>query len=285
MAQGNLSGLAGVAIGTACGYGVTHALGAIGQTPFESIAWGSLAGCFATSMFGLLYDRSVVPEFRKSYRTLTRHMITGERSGPDYDPRERLAVFVVPIAFATFLLPIFSVMYLIAAFYDRSYGLPLASIYFAATIAGAAATVIIGNATVEHRLLQREVAFNTTPLSEEQQQKALPAKKIVGPPTEADLARLRTRGRRDAVIAIMLGLLCLVLNHWEVMNEHRIYMKLMYGGPVGIMMGVFGLFQPLIMTRHLPVGKYYPKTILLFTLLAMAVGFVGGWQIEAYYRG
>lgn len=285
MAQANLSGMAGAAIGSALGWGVGHALGAVGQSPFESVAWGSLAGCFAASMFGLLYDRSVVPEFRKSYGTLMRHAMTHDQGGPDWDPRERLAVFVFPLAFATYVIPVLAILYLIAAFYDHSLGLQFAMIYFAAGMAGAVSTMIIGNATVEHRLLQREVAFNTTPLSEEQQQKVVRAKKIVGPPTEADLARLRTRGRRDAVIAIMGGLVLLILNHWEVMNEQRIYTKLVYGGPMIVMMGVFGLFQPLIMTRHLPVGKYYPKTILLLTLLAMAAGAVGGMQIEAYYRG
>lgn len=285
MAQANLSGMAGVAVGGACGWAVGHALGAIGQSPFESVAWGSLAGCFAASMFGLLYDRSAVPEFRKSYGTLMNHFIGHDCGGADWDPRERLAVFVFPLAGATVVIPVLAVLYLIAASYDHSYGFSFAAIYFAASLAAAAATFIIGNATVEHRLLQREVAFNTTPLSQEQQKKVVPAKRIVGPPTEADLARLRTRGRRDAVLAIMLGLLCLVLNHWEVMNEQRMYLKLIYGGPMIVMMGVFGIFQPLIMTRHLPVGKYYPKTILLLTLLAIAAGAVGGMQIEAYYRG
>jgi hypothetical protein len=39
------------------------------------------------------------------------------------------------------------------------------------------------------------------------------------------------------------------------------------------------------MTRHLPVGKHYPRFVLLLTLLAAAIGAVIGWQIDSWYRG
>src|SRR4051794_17325850 len=99
MTHANLSGFSGTALGIAAGYGVGHLLGTMGRPPADAIAWGAVAGCFTASMFGLMYDRSAEPEFRKSYRLLTRHLTMRERGGPDYDPRERLAFFGIPVAF------------------------------------------------------------------------------------------------------------------------------------------------------------------------------------------
>lgn len=296
MAQANFGGLAGIAIGAGCGYALGHSLTAGGQEPLQAGAWGSLAGCFAASMFGLLYDRSVVPEFRKSYRTLTRHLIPRERTGPDYDPRERVAVFAIPLAFGTLLIPSLTIIVGIVQWNTARHGRPLLvaadwlPLYFLAGVAGAVLTFVIGQATAEHRLLQREIAFNTAPTGGDAQSAQVPAKskaaagQITGPPTEAQLAQLRRRGRRDAVLSIIGGLVLLIINHYTALNDHRIYPKAIFGGPMIIMCGVFGLFQPLIMTRHRPVGKYYPRSVLMLTLLAMAVGVAAGYQLYSWYH-
>jgi hypothetical protein len=52
-----------------------------------------------------------------------------------------------------------------------------------------------------------------------------------------------------------------------------------------IVIGLFGLFEPRIMSRHLPIGKTYPITVLLLMLLAMAIGVAGGYQLDAWYHG
>lgn len=280
MARVNFSGIAGVVLGCACAWVLWCVLMAIEEPKLESFAWCCLAGCFATSMFGLFVDRSVVPDFWRSYRTLLIHQLTRKRGGPDWHPRERMAMFWMPIAFMTVLVPIFASIYLTSTWDDHALDLSFVAIYFAAGVAALAATIGIGKGTVEHRLLQREIAFNTTPRSPEQQ--VVPVKKIVGPPTEADLERSRTGGRLNAVLVIMLGLWGLALNHSKVLNEHKVADRLIFGGAMAIMMGVFGLFQPLIMTRDLTVRKYYTKTIVWVTLVALAAGMVGAWEIEAY---
>lgn len=300
MAQVNFGGLAGVAIGAGCGYALGHYLVLTGQEPLQAVAWGSLAGCFAASMFGLMYDRSVVPEFRKSYKTLTRHLIPRERPGPDYDPRERLAVFAIPVAFATMIIPILTIILGAVAWNSARQGRPILHagdwlpLYLLAGVAGAVLTFVIGQATAEHRLLQREIAFNTAPTAAgDAQPAAAPAtggrpkgaaKPMVGPPTEAQLAQLRRRGRRESVVCIAGGLLLLAFNHYTATNEHTIYPKAIFGGPMVFMCGVFGLFQPLIMSRHRPVGKYYPRSVLMLTLLAIVIGAAGGWQIYSWYQ-
>jgi hypothetical protein len=300
MAQVNFGGLAGVAIGAGCGYALGHYLAISGQDPLQAAAWGSLAGCFAASMFGLLYDRSVVPEFRKSYKTLSRHLIPRERTGPDYDPRERVAVFAIPVAFATMLIPVLILILVMVQWNTARQGRPLLHsadwlpLYLLVGVAGAVLTFVIGQATAEHRLLQREIAFNTAPLvAGDAQPGAVPAaagrskaaaKPIAGPPTEAQLAQLRRRGRREAAVCIAGGLLLLAFNHYTATNEHTIYPKAIFGGPMIIMCGIFGLFQPLIMSRHRPVGKYYPRSVLMLTLLAIAIGAAGGWQIYSWYQ-
>jgi hypothetical protein len=289
MAQANFGGLAGVAIGAGCGYALGHYLVLTGQEPLQAAAWGSLAGCFAASMFGLLYDRSVVPEFRKSYKTLTRHLTPRYRTGPDYDPRERVAFFAIPVAFATVIIPVLTLI-LWAVRWRAAGWIPL---YFISGVGGAVLTFVIGQATAEHRLLQREIAFNTAPVAgdvtwttapQAPKGKKAAAKAVVGPPTEAQLAQLRSRGRRDAVLSIVGGLLLLIFNHYTATNEHTIYPKAIFGAPMIIMCGIFGLFQPLIMTRHRPVGKYYPRSVLMLTLLAIAVGAAGGWQLYSWYH-
>src|ERR1044071_10474709 len=45
VAQTNLGGLAGAAIGGLAGYGIALALGKAGQPPVDSFAWGAAAGC------------------------------------------------------------------------------------------------------------------------------------------------------------------------------------------------------------------------------------------------
>ena len=290
MAQTNFGGLAGAAIGGLVGYGVTTAAGKAGQAQIDSIAWGAVAGCFAASVFGLLYDRSVVPEFRRSYKVLTRHFARGER-GPDYDPRERIAMFGIPVAFATFIIPIVSaILWGVAAYSARNgaaWKVPPRwfATYFVVGLVGVALTMILGRATADHRLLQREIAYNTTPLAENVQQAAATVATPDAPPTEEELVQLRKRGRRDAVIAIAGGALLLGLNHYLALREGKFYPKLVFGAPMIFMAGVFGLFEPRVMTRHLPVGKHYPKTILLLMLLAIAIGAALGWPIYNWYRG
>jgi hypothetical protein len=298
MAQANFGGLAGVAIGVGCGYALGHYLVISGQEPLQAAAWGSLAGCFAASMFGLLYDRSVVPEFRKSYKTLTLHLTPRYRTGPDYDPRERVAFFGIPVAFATVIIPVLTLILGAVAWNSARQGrsilhagdwLPL---YLLAGVAGAVLTFVIGQATAEHRLLQREIAFNTAPVAGDVTWTTTPqapkgkkaAKPVVGPPTEAQLAQLRRRGRRDAVLSIIGGIVLLLVNHYTATNEHTIYPKAIFGAPMIIVCGIFGLFQPLIMTRHKPVGKYYPRSVLMLMLLAIAIGLAGGYEIYSWYQ-
>ena len=51
------------------------------------------------------------------------------------------------------------------------------------------------------------------------------------------------------------------------------------------MVGIFGLFEPRVMSRHLPIGKSYPSSVLLLMLLAMAIGAVADWQLQTWYQG
>ncbi len=105
------------------------------------------------------------------------------------------------------------------------------------------------------------------------------------PPTADDFAHLRSRGRRDAVIVIIGALLLLGVHHYFAMKDGSYYPKIVFGGAMIAVVGVFGLFQPLIMTRHLPVGKHYPASVLLWMLVAMAVGVAAGYPLYNWYHG
>jgi len=129
----------------------------------------------------------------------------------------------------------------------------------------------------EHRLLEREIAFNTTPVLESAQRPAPAAIKPV-PPSPA-------HGRLQALLAIAGGFALLAFNHYSVVHQHLYYTKAVFGGPMIIMCGIFGLFEPRIMSRHLPIGKTYPKSVLLLMLLAIVIGGIGGFQLNAWYHG
>jgi hypothetical protein len=266
----NLSGIAGGTLGGAIGYGMGKLLDSAGFAPIDSVACGTLAGCFSASMFGLLYDRSAVPEFRRSYRALTAHMFKGLDA--DYDPRERIAYLGIPLAFMT-VVPCVLAPWLYAFRQD----LVWVATYVIASIVCGAATIVAGNLTAEHRLLEREIAFNTTPL-------AAGAQPPVYRPVPVDPEKIRRSGRRQAVICIAIGLATLAGHHYLALRDHEYYPKIAYGMPMIIMVAIFGLFEPRIMSRHLPVGKTYPKYVLLLMLLAMVIGGAAGWQLDSWYR-
>jgi hypothetical protein len=266
MAQTNLGGLAGTALGGAVGYGMTQLLGTNGFPPLDSIVGGTIAGCFTASMFGLLYDRTPVRELRRSYKLLTRHLVQHDHADPEYDPRERMAILAIPIAFATIIVPVIAAM--LWPVFREAGGHP--AIYLIAGLLALAATFIVGNLTIDHRLLERPSAM--TPMVVEAQAAAVPVD-------------LSAKGRRDAVICILGGFLLLGVNHYFAVHDHTYYQKIVFGGPMIIMVGLFGLFEPRIMSRHLPIGKTYPHSVLLLMLLAMAIGVAGGYQIDAWYHG
>ncbi len=105
------------------------------------------------------------------------------------------------------------------------------------------------------------------------------------PLTEEDLANYRRRGRLQAFMVILGSFALLGFNHFTAIHDHRIYLKAIYGGGMTLVGGVFGLFQPLLMFRHLPVGKQFPKHVTALMFLALAIGVFIGWQIHMYYTG
>jgi hypothetical protein len=104
------------------------------------------------------------------------------------------------------------------------------------------------------------------------------------PLTEEDLANYRSRGRKQAFFVILGGFALLAFNHFTALHDHQIWLKAIYGGAVFIVLGFLALFQPLIMFRHLPVGKQLPSSLIVLMFLAMAIGVVIGWQIHMYYN-
>ena len=107
----------------------------------------------------------------------------------------------------------------------------------------------------------------------------------VAPLTPEDLARYRSRGRLKALLAMLGALALLAFNHYTAIHDHRIWPKAIFVGAMIFACGFAALFQPLIMFRHLPVGKQFPRSVTLLMLLAMAIGAAGGWQIYTFYRG
>lgn len=273
--QLTFGGLAGVAIGSALGYGIGHLLATQGFSQVDAAACGTIAGCLSASMFALLYDRSVVADFGRSYRVLTAHIYPQTRSGPDYDPRERLALFGIPVAFATIPLPV-AALFLWLAKQDPMW----VGMYVVAGILAVVTTWVVGKATVEHRLLEREIAFNTTPAGP-----SSTAAAAAPPPVAKTKPPSPARARLQALFTIALSFLLVIFNHWSILHEHRYYLKAMFGAPMIMMVGVFALFEPRIMSRHLPVGKTYPKSVLLLTLLAMAIGLAAGYALYRWYLG
>jgi MFS family permease len=230
-------------------------------------------------MFGLMYDRSAVPEFRKSYRTLMSHLVQHQYDA-DSDPRERLAFFAIPVAFATVIVPVLAgLLWIIVANAPGQTTASTAAMYFVAGVLSVIATIVIGRATVEHRLLEREIAFNTTPLAANATGAGAP------PVAAAGEVESPTRSRWGAAFVMFGGALLLVLNHLSVIHRQTYYPKLVYGGPIFVAVGLFALYEPRIMTRHLPIGKTYPRFVLILTLLAIALGGVCGWKLETWYHG
>jgi hypothetical protein len=274
----NRSGALGVAIGSLAGYGVGHYLHAIGRPPFEWFCWGGLVACVVASMFGLFYDRTVVPEFHRSYKVLSRHFVRAEVGGPDWDPRERVAFFGFPIAWATIFLAVLCPFLVVLAWngvLDRTWTMT----YTVAAGLALLATLAVGRATADYRLLERELRPDAP---------AVAVSRIIGvdgPPTPTQLERLRRKGRKQAVLVIIVGLAALIGHHYMAMQTHEYYPKIVFGIPMCIVASVFALFEPRIMTRHLPVGKHYPRFVLLLTLLAAAIGATIGWQLDSWYRG
>lgn len=105
------------------------------------------------------------------------------------------------------------------------------------------------------------------------------------PLTPEDLANYQRRGRLHALVIMLGALALLAFNHYTAIHEHQIWPKAIIGGSMILACGLAALFQPLIMFRHLPVGKQFPRSVTLLRVLAMAVGAVGGWEIYSYYRG
>ncbi len=98
------------------------------------------------------------------------------------------------------------------------------------------------------------------------------------------MAQLNLGGLAQAALAILGGFALLAINHFSVIHQRVLYTKAVYGGPMIMMVGLFALFEPRIMTRHLPMGKSYPKSVLILTLLAMAIGAFLGWQLSTMYH-
>ena len=135
--------------------------------------------------------------------------------------------------------------------------------------------------------------YNTTPMAPGAQPAATTPTRMdqkardrsTAPLTEEDLANYRSRGRKEAPLIILGGVALLAFNHYTAMHDHEIWLKAIYGGAMFLVLGVVALFQPLIMFRHLPVGKQFPRSLIALMLLGMAIGVVIGWQIHMYYRG
>ena len=100
-----------------------------------------------------------------------------------------------------------------------------------------------------------------------------------------DLARYNRRGRLQALALIAGSAALLTINHLSAARSHEVWLKAIYGGAIFLMIGLFGMFQPLVMSRHLPPGKRLPRSVLVGLMASIAAGGLLGWEIQTFYLG
>lgn len=104
-----------------------------------------------------------------------------------------------------------------------------------------------------------------------------------GPLTDAELAPFRSRGRKLSVFMIVLGVGALAWLDHLIKAGDKVPMKLLAIVAIGLTFGVGGLFEPLMMYRHTPAGKRFPRRahFALFVCLLIAAGV--GYGVVQYY--
>lgn len=249
-----LWGLLGLLVGALTGSGAGFLLLRSGMSPVDSFAWGAQVGALTCGLFGVLTDRPHQGNFWPSYRALLHRA-------------DRVALAAVPLAFYPMMtVGIAAIVWAV---------LRTNALWWATYIATAVGTSLVTVLFFETRRPVVSYAM-ASPLS---YQPSMPAATPVarssstgvGPMTEEELAPYRRRGRWSAVFMLFVGGASFYWVDHLVRNGDRIPMKLVGIVAIGFGSGLIGLFEPLIMYRHKPEGKRFPRSANLMMVLTVVV--------------
>jgi hypothetical protein len=262
------SGLLGLLLGALAGGGAGWLLRNSGMSPADSVAWGVQLGALTCGLYGVLTDRPHTASFWPSYRALMQR-------------HERVAVAAVPLAmYPMMMVGIGIIVWAIL----RTNGMWWAT-YIAASVATSLVTVLLFetrrpavNYAVPTSGSDAVLPFPTPA--------ALPATappEPAGPMSDEELAPYRKRGRLASVGMLVVGGAALAYIDYLVDHGDKIAMKLIAIAALGLSFGLGGLIEPLIMYRHKPEGKRFPRVVHLFFVLILVLMGVAAFGIISVY--
>lgn len=92
-----------------------------------------------------------------------------------------------------------------------------------------------------------------------------------------------TRGK--ALLMVLLGAGCIAGNHWLATSEGKVYFWLVFMGPLILLLGIGGLFDPRISQSIGPRGKYFPvHTKVIGGVLALCGMLISAYLALGVYR-
>jgi|ERR1051325_1699330 uncharacterized membrane protein len=110
-----------------------------------------------------------------------------------------------------------------------------------------------------------------------------PAPDPDGRMTDEELAPYRRRGRISSVVMFILGGAGLWYISYLLNTGDGVPIKLIFVAALGIVFGLAGLIEPLIMYRHKPEGKRFPRTVNLVFLLTLMLMFAAVYGIMSLF--
>lgn len=104
-----------------------------------------------------------------------------------------------------------------------------------------------------------------------------------GPMSDEELAPWRRRGRWSSLLMLVIGGGGLWFIDHLINTGGKIPMKLIFIAALGIVFGIGGLVEPLIMYRHKPEGKRFPRTVNYVFALVLVLMFAAVFGIMSVY--
>lgn len=104
-----------------------------------------------------------------------------------------------------------------------------------------------------------------------------------GPMTDEELAPYRRRGRWSSLLMFAFGGGGLWYISHLLNNGDRVPIKVIFIAALGLVFGVGALVEPLIMFRHKPEGKRFPRTVNYVFALFLVLMFAAVWGIMSAF--
>jgi archaellum biogenesis protein FlaJ (TadC family) len=92
-----------------------------------------------------------------------------------------------------------------------------------------------------------------------------------------------TRGK--ALLIAVIGAAFLVINHWSATNEGKVYMWFVFMGPMFLLLGLGGLFEPRLAQAIGDKGRHFPAHIkFIGGILALSGLLISAYLALGVYR-